>query len=43
VPELLTDGDKMYLVGHDTLGRADAAGWTYAVPDALGSMSRGPG
>jgi hypothetical protein len=41
VPELLTDGDKRYLVGHDTLGWADAAGWTYAVPDALGSVSLG--
>jgi RHS repeat-associated protein len=38
VPELLTDGAKRYLIGHDTLGWADAAGWTYAVPDALGSV-----
>jgi hypothetical protein len=46
VPELLSDGDKRYLVGHDTLGWEDAGGhvlsevegWTYAVPDALGSV-----
>jgi RHS repeat-associated protein len=38
VPELLTDGAKRYLFGHDTLGWADAAGWTYPVPDALGSV-----
>jgi RHS repeat-associated protein len=34
-----SDGDKRYLVGHDTLGWEDAGGWTYAVPDALGSVS----
>jgi RHS repeat-associated protein len=29
----------VYLVGHDTLGWEDGAGsWTYAVPDALGSV-----
>jgi hypothetical protein len=38
VPELLTDGAKLYLVGHDTLGWEDGAGWTYAVPDALVSV-----
>jgi hypothetical protein len=38
VPEMLSDGDKRYLVGHDTLGWEDAGGWTYAVPDALGSV-----
>jgi RHS repeat-associated protein len=39
VLELLSDGDKRYLVGHDTLGWEDGAGsWTYAVPDALGSV-----
>jgi hypothetical protein len=36
---MLSDGDKQYLVGHDTLGWEDGAGsWTYAVPDALGSV-----
>jgi hypothetical protein len=38
IPEMLSDGDKRYLVGHDTLGWEDAGGWTYAVPDALGSV-----
>jgi RHS repeat-associated protein len=38
VPEMLSDGDKRYLVGHDALGWEDAGGWTYAVPDALGSV-----
>jgi RHS repeat-associated protein len=39
VPEMLSDGSARYLVGHDTLGWEDAGGWTYAVPDALGSVS----
>jgi hypothetical protein len=30
-----------YLMGHDTLSWEDAGGWTYAVPDALGSVSLG--
>ena len=38
VPELLSDGDARYLVGHDTLGWDDGAGWRYALPDALGSV-----
>jgi RHS repeat-associated protein len=38
IPEMLSDGDNRYLVGHDTLGWEDAGGWTYAVPDALGSV-----
>jgi RHS repeat-associated protein len=38
VPELLSDGDARYLVGHDTLGWTAGAGWTYALPDALGSV-----
>jgi len=38
VPELLSDGSALYLVGHDTLGWEDASGWTYGVPDALGSV-----
>jgi hypothetical protein len=36
---MLSDGSARYLVGHDTLGWEDGAGsWTYAVPDALGSV-----
>jgi hypothetical protein len=38
VPELLSDGDKVYLIAHDTLGWTDGAAWTYALPDALGSV-----
>jgi hypothetical protein len=38
VPELLSDGDALYLVGHDTLGWTAGATWTYALPDALGSV-----
>jgi RHS repeat-associated protein len=38
VPELLSDGDARYLVGHDTLGWDAGAGWRYALPDALGSV-----
>jgi RHS repeat-associated protein len=39
IPEMLSDGSAVYLVGHDTLGWEDGAGsWTYAVPDALGSV-----
>ncbi|HDQ73895.1 MAG TPA: hypothetical protein ENN19_17630 [Chloroflexi bacterium] len=37
VPEILSDGDALYLVGHDTLGQWDGA-WTYYLPDALGSV-----
>ena len=38
VPELLSDGDARYLVGHDTLGWEMSDSWTYALPDALGSV-----
>jgi len=38
VPELLRDGDSLYLVGHDTLGWQTGADWAYALPDALGSV-----
>ncbi len=38
VPELLRQGQTRYLVGHDTLGWNDGAGWTYPLPDALGSV-----
>jgi hypothetical protein len=38
VPELLSDGDVLYLVGHETLGWDAPGGWTYALPDALGSV-----
>jgi RHS repeat-associated protein len=35
---MLTDGDNLYLVGHDTLGRWDGAAWVYHLPDELGSV-----
>jgi RHS repeat-associated protein len=38
LPEMLTDGDNLYLVGHDTLGRWDGAAWVYHLPDELGSV-----
>jgi len=38
VPEVLRDGDSLYLVGHDTLGWQSGADWAYAIPDALGSV-----
>ena len=31
-------GGNLYLVGHDTLGAWDGAGWAYHLPDALGSV-----
>ncbi|MBN1874149.1 MAG: hypothetical protein JXA33_07950 [Anaerolineae bacterium] len=37
VPELLSDGDHVYLVGHDTLGWTTDGEWTFILPDALGS------
>ena len=37
VPELLSDGDALYLVGHDTLGHWDGEAWQYPHPDGLGS------
>jgi len=38
VPELLSDGDTLYLVGHETLGQFADSAWTYYLPDALGSV-----
>ena len=38
VPEMLSDGTQVYLVGHDTLGWVAAGGWTFVLPDALGSV-----
>ena len=38
VPEMLDDGDKVYLVGYDTLGWDDGTAWTFVLPDALGSV-----
>jgi len=38
VPELLSDGDNLYLVGHNTLGQFADEAWAYYLPDALGSV-----
>ena len=38
VPELLSDGDSLYLIGYDTLGWQSGADWTFVLPDALGSV-----
>ncbi len=38
VPEMLSDGDALYLVGHETLGQFADDVWTYHLPDALGSV-----
>lgn len=38
VPELLSDGESLYLIGYDTLGWQTGADWTFVLPDALGSM-----
>ncbi len=38
VPKLLRDDNSLYLVGHDTLGWQTGADWSYALPDALGSV-----
>ncbi len=38
VPELLSDGNALYLVGHETLGQQDGGEWAYYLPDALGSI-----
>ena len=37
VPEMLSEGGSLYLVGHDTLGKWDGSVWAYYLPDALGS------
>ncbi len=38
LPEMLSDGGRKYLVGHETVGRWDGSGWAYHLPDALGSV-----
>jgi RHS repeat-associated protein len=38
VPEMLSDGERLYLVGQETLGWADGAEWAYPLGDALGSV-----
>jgi len=38
VPEMLSDGERLYLVGQETLGWADGAEWSYPLGDALGSV-----
>jgi RHS repeat-associated protein len=38
IPEMLSDGDALYLVGHETLGQYAGSAWTYYLPDALGSV-----
>ena len=38
VPELLSDGDSLYLIGYDTLGWQRGDDWTFVLPDALGSV-----
>ncbi|RLC61627.1 MAG: hypothetical protein DRI48_10545, partial [Chloroflexi bacterium] len=38
LPELLREGDTLYLVGHETLGRFAGGAWAYHLPDALGSV-----
>jgi len=38
LPEMLSDGERLYLVGHDTLGHWGGGEWTYYLPDALGSV-----
>jgi YD repeat-containing protein len=38
VPELLSDGESLYLIGYDTLGWQREDDWTFVLPDALGSV-----
>jgi RHS repeat-associated protein len=38
LPEMLSQGTDLYLVGHETLGEWDGAAWAYHLPDALGSV-----
>jgi len=38
VPEMLGDGNNLYLIGYDTLGWDDGDSWTFVLPDALGSV-----
>ncbi len=38
VPELLSNGESLYLISYDTLGWQNGDGWTFVLPDALGSV-----
>jgi len=38
VPELLSDGESLYLISYDTLGWQNGDDWTFVLPDALGSV-----
>ena len=38
VPEMLSDGERLYLIAQETLGWADGAAWRYPLGDALGSV-----
>jgi hypothetical protein len=38
LPEMLSDGDNLYLVGRDTVGYWDGSDWAYYLLDALGSI-----
>ena len=38
VPELLSDGESLYLIGYDTLGWQSGTAWTFVLPNALGSV-----
>jgi len=38
IPELLSDGESLYLIGYDTLGWQSGDDWTFVLPDALGSV-----
>jgi RHS repeat-associated protein len=43
VPELLSDGESLYLIGYDTLGWQTDDDWTFVLPDALGSVRQETG
>jgi RHS repeat-associated protein len=38
VPEMLSDGNSLYLIGYDTLGWQNGNDWAFVLPDALGSV-----
>jgi len=38
LPEMLSEGSNLYLVGHETLGQWDGDEWAYYLSDALGSV-----
>jgi len=38
IPEMLSAGDALYLVGRETLGQYADGAWVYHLPDALGSV-----